>query len=136
MAYRFAGFFVRGGAISPGDLMNRHVLREIDEPFDGQCILVPEYIGAAPDRAAITGLSTAYGFDTRDWLFVVYDCWAGQIDYVYALGVHDNSVFGPICEADHSRASDAYIQAMGSFGVSRDQALQFKPFERGFWGAP
>ena len=133
MAYRFAGFFALTSTISSDDLLDQHVVRDVDQPFKGQGVLMPEYIGATPSKTDILLWSAKLRIDSADWMFIAYDCWAGHIDFVYAFGSCGDCAFGPIEEHDPDRTTDAFVLAMHNFGVKKDQALNFKPFERGFW---
>ena len=73
------------------------------------------------------------GISNTDWIFLVYVTWAGQIDYVIAIGSRSGERFGPI-EADGDPAEDAFFEALDAFGLPAGSGVVFAPFERGFWG--
>lgn len=73
------------------------------------------------------------GISNNDWIFLVYVTWAGQIDYVKAIGSRSGERFGPI-EADEDPAEDAFFEALDAVGLPAGSGVVFAPFERGFWG--
>jgi len=83
----------------------------------------------------IADLATQLGIvDKSPWLFLQYDTWGGELDFVYGLGVGRSGPFGPIEESARGQVEPAYLTLMAYLGVSSLDALNFAPFERGFWG--
>lgn len=135
MAYRFTGFFARPVMQPPASLPEGAVWREIRRPFRGVGVRLGEMIGQIPSEAEVEPLLARLGLDRADdWLFLSYDCWAGQIDSVYGFGSRGGRRFGPVHEEDWAKVEAAYVGLMEEFGISEDDALHFQPFWRGFWG--
>jgi hypothetical protein len=135
MAYWFAGFFVKPPFNPPTVLPEGAVLRNITVPFVGVGVRVSALLGKTPSAEAVDLLAEQLGIShAGDWIYLTYTCWAGRIDSVYGLGSSGGQRFGPIEEDAVARTKDAYLQLMGEFGVSPEDALRFPPFERGFWG--
>jgi len=130
----FAGFFATPTVQKPAHLPERVVWREIETPFQGVGIAFPFLRGRVPVVANIMALSTDLGLDAAEnWLYINYDCWAGEIDWVYGLGRRGAQAFGPFDEDNTSRTQATYLALMEAFGVGTDDALNFAPFERGYW---
>jgi hypothetical protein len=53
---------------------------------------------------------------------------------VYGLGSYRGRDFGPIRESQEGQTQAAFINLMREFGVSMEDALNFPPLIRGFWG--
>jgi hypothetical protein len=133
--YRFAGFFAKPLIDQPASLPEDAVWRSISLPFTGVGVRLPALIGESPAPSEVRCLLQQVGLHAAtDWLYITYDCWAGRIDYVYGLGVRSDHTFGPVKEADISKVKTAYVELPGEFGVQPDDAIQFAPFERGYWG--
>ena len=79
-------------------------------------------------------MSRQLGLQPADWIFLVYDCWGGQIDCVYAIGCCSGESFGPIDVSDLSKVEQAYVDVMARLNISRTMALDFELFKRGYWG--
>lgn len=133
MSYRFAGFFVKPPINHT--LEADGVWRAISAPFVGVGVRLPDRIGTTPDPAEVSQLLVALGLEgVTDWVYLTYDCWGGRIDSVYGLGSRGTRAFGPLQEDDVSKTEQAFVELMGEFGVTPDDALRFGPFARGFWG--
>lgn len=135
MAYQFAGFFVAAPMPSPKSLPQAATWREISLPFRGFGVLLPHLVGKVVPPEKVQSLAQEIGItDGMNWLFLQYDCWGGEIDFVYGMGVAEGVPFGPTEESARGVVESAYTQVMGQFGVSPEAAHNFAPFERGFWG--
>jgi hypothetical protein len=132
--YQFDGFFAKPVIDRPITLPEGAVWRSITAPFVGVGVRLPALLGQSPDPVEVYRVLREVGLSTvKDWLYLRYDCWAGQIDYVYGLGVRDGHGFGP-AKDDGAQARAVYLELMGGFGVQPADALAFPPFVRGFWG--
>ena len=135
MAYQFAGFFAQPAVSKPLDLPANAVWREITSPFAGVGVRLPDLIGSRPAVADVESLASQLGLEKADrWLYLIYVCWGGTIDFVYGVGSSMGTRFGPFEESALDRVERVYTELMGSFGVSPTDALQFPPFIRGYWG--
>jgi len=135
VVYRFAGFFAKPVVDTPKTLPEGAVWRTISVPFKGVGIRLPALIGETPEPAKVKRLLAQLGLQAAmDWLYLTYDCWGGQIDYVYGLGVRGGEAISPVEENDDSKVETAYVALMGDFGVQPADAKRFAPFIRGFWG--
>jgi hypothetical protein len=133
--YQFAGFFARPPVSPPNRLPDDAVWRDVTVPFAGVGVRLPALLGKAPPAPEVMDLARRLGIDrARDWLFIVYDCWGGRIDYVYGLGTRDGQTFGPTEESAIAQVEGEYVVLMEQFGVLQQDALHFAPFERGYWG--
>jgi hypothetical protein len=135
MTYQFAGFFVAQPMSSPSSLPPTAVWRDVASPFRGVGILLPELIGKVvqPEQVRITAGELGIT-NSMPWLFIQYDCWGGEVDFVYAMGASSGVPWGPIEESARDRVELAYTKAMAWLGITPEDALNFAPFERGFWG--
>ena len=134
MSYMFAGFFATPILQKPDRLPERSVWRVIETPFQGVGISLPFLEGKVPVLANIMALFTELGLDAAEsWMYINYDCWAGEIDWVYGLGRHAGQTFGAFDEDTTSRTQETYLALMEAFGVSAEDALNFAPFARGYW---
>jgi hypothetical protein len=135
MAYQFAGFFVATQMPKPDSLPQGAKWREIASPFQGVGVLLPHLIGKVVQSDDVQSLAQVIGITGgMTWIFLQYDCWGGEIDFVFGLGVAAGVPFGPVEESTRDLVEAAYTQVMGQFGVSAKAALNFAPFGRGFWG--
>ena len=135
MSYTFAGFFAWPSIQQPSPLPEGASWREITEPFVGVGLRLPALIGRQVSEARVLELAQSLGFTKAEhWLFLQYDCWAGQIDFTFGLGSAAGEAFGPVEESARDRVQSVYTDLMGRFGVSQQAALDFHPFHRGFWG--
>lgn len=136
-AYRFAGFLATPPIVRPTELPPQAVWREIPGLFEGCGVRLPTFIGKAPEIATIQTVARALGLEiTRRWVYLTYDCWGRQIDFVYGVGCCDGQMFGPIEADGPSEAEVAFTAIMAKLGLSPEQAMQFPAFERGFWSEP
>lgn len=134
MAYRFTGFFARPSIECPDMLPDGVVWRKISVPFLGVGVRLVSPHNDKPDTDEAKRLLMDVGLgDATDWLYLNYVMWAGHIDYLYGLGVSSGRKLGPVAEADEEATQEAYLKLMGEFGVAPADALNFPPFERGFW---
>lgn len=136
MSYQFAGFFVRPPLSIPVSRpQDNAVWRDIARPFLGMGVRWPSWIAQTPAPDEVTALAHQLGLDAAErWLYLTYDCWGGEIDFVYGLGSWAGVPFGPITEDDASKTEAAYLRLMEQFGVTAEDALRFEPFTRGYWG--
>jgi hypothetical protein len=135
MTYRFAGFFVAQRIECPASLPEGAAWREISRPFAGTGVRLPEFLGKSPSAAEVSAAAERLGLCRSDtWLYLTCDCWGGQIDFVYGLGSKSRIPFGPVEEDAQERVIDAYCALFQQLDVSRLDALNFEPFQRGFWG--
>lgn len=63
-----------------------------------------------------------------------YDCFGGQIDYVFGVIQFRDHSIKTIEESNLESVQNVYLDFMRSFGLSDEDALNFPPFHRGFWG--
>lgn len=109
--------------------------REIASPFSGVGVRLPQLLGGAPAPTEVEVLRQQLGLDNAErWLYLTYDCWAGNIDYVYGLGARQGVPFGPMEEDDLEKVDAVYTKLMAEFGMTAADAYSFKPFVRGYWG--
>lgn len=135
MAYQFAGFFATAVIPKPDALPSGAVWREVESPFVGVGVRLPAFLGETPAQAELETLARQLGVDLVDrWLYLTYTCWGGRIDFVYGFGCFGGVPFGPVEEDALHEVETAYIRLMAQFGVSAEDAIHFKPFERGYWG--
>lgn len=135
MGYQFAGFFASPAVPRPTELPSGAAWREIASPFVGVGLRLPGLVGKPPNAQDVEALVRKFGLNqAANWIYLSYECWGGQIDFVYGLGSSNDKLFGPIEESSWETAEGAYTAFMKQFGVSADAALQFQPFQRGFWG--
>jgi len=135
MAYQFAGFLVPTSQdiVSTAALPDDALRRAITSPFVGIGVRLPSLIGKAPPASQVNALAEEIGIaGAPSWLFIAYDTW-GCIDSVYAVGVRDGIAFGPFDDSNVQTVEATFLQAMARIGVDPENALRFKPFERGFW---
>lgn len=133
--YHFTGFFARLALVCPARLPTGAVWREVTAPFAGVGVRHPNLTHDEPGSGEAARLLAEVGLDGEtDWLFINYVTWAGRIEDVYGVGSRGGRAFGPIRASDDHEAGDAYLELMGAFGVPAADALQFLPFERGYWG--
>ena len=135
MTYQFAGFFAAAKMRKPESLPQGATWREITSPFQGVGVLLPHLIGKVAQPDHVQSLAQEIGIpEGTTWLFLQYDCWGGEIDFVFGMGMAAGVPFGPVEESDRGHVEAAYTKLMGQFGVGPEGALKFAPFERGFWG--
>jgi hypothetical protein len=135
MAYQFSGFFASPPVLRPDVMPAGAVWREVVSPFIGVGVRLSALIGKTPERADVEALARQLGVDAADrWLYLTYDCWGGKIDFVYGFGSRGGLPFGPVKENGLDAVKATYMSLMAHFGVSPEDALRFKPFERGYWG--
>ncbi len=135
MSYQFAGFFVKGFEKDKLVLSDIEFdVKSIENPFCGIAIRFPEYFGKQPELKKVCDLSVSLGFGkSAEWIFLVYDCWAGQIDYVWGFVHTSRGDLGPFSDSSFENVKQVYIELMAHFGISKDRSLDFPPFYRGFW---
>ncbi len=134
MSYRFAGFFAGQTVAQPQELPEGAVWREIKTPFEGVGLRLESFVGETPDVRVVAALADRFGFSRADrWIYLTYDCFGGQVDFVFGLGMKGGASFGPRESSDEDRVEAEYVGLMQSFGLTPSQALNFVPFHRGFW---
>lgn len=137
MPYQFAGFLATDPVVRPAHMPADSVWRKIEDPFVGVGLLLPDLIGKVMEESQVLALAASLGLDSAaKWIFLQYDCWGGEIDYVYGLGSSDGERFGPIEESALDKVQSTYIALMAHLGITESEALSFKPFDRGFWSEP
>jgi hypothetical protein len=128
MAYQFAGFFAQPAAVRLDSLPQHAIWRDIDAPFTVVGVRLPSLIGKSPTRADVQALARQPGLPGAEcWLYLTYDCFGGEIDFVYGLGSRGGVPFGPVEEDNLGKAEAAYINLMARFGVSAEAAVRFEP---------
>lgn len=135
--YKFAGFFAKQQLKPPAASGVDAVWRAINTPFVGVGIRLQEFIDGdeLPDPDRVTAIRERLGLGAAiDWLFIIYVCWGGRIDFVYGFGKQGERAFGPVKEFAGPKIEAVYLHLMGEFGVQPEDAMQFDPFVRGFWG--
>lgn len=135
MSYQFAGFFATSDSSLTIELPEKAVLRNICTPFQGLGIRLSHYIGQSISSEDVVLLATQLGL-TRcpTWIFLQYDCFGGQIDYVFGVIQTTDRSIKTIEESNLEDVQNTYLDFMKSFGLSNEDALNFPPFHRGFWG--
>jgi hypothetical protein len=135
MSYQFAGFFVK--EFEENKLVLSDIgfdIKTVRVPFSGIAIRFPQYFGKEPKLKEIYELATNLGFGkTAEWIFLVYDCWAGHIDYIWGFVHTTVGDLGPILDFSFESVEQAYIELMAYFGVSKKDSLEFPVFYRDFW---
>jgi hypothetical protein len=101
----------------------------------GVGVRLPELCGKSITPFEVEQLRSDVGLgQASDWIYLMYDCWAGRIDAVYGLGGAAGQEFGPHEESNVEKAKAAFVELMGMFGVRPADAINFPPFYRDFWG--
>ncbi|QDV38801.1 hypothetical protein [Tautonia plasticadhaerens] len=143
MAYWFAGFFAKPAVDAPGELPEDAAWRVVESPFSGVGLRMPDLLDARPEVVRVLELARGLGIDrAEDWIFLVYTCFGGRVDSVFGLGRRGSRDFGPIEEddelgknpAEERPTSRASLDLMAAFGVAEEDARDFAPFRRGYWG--
>lgn len=135
MSYRFAGFFAAPTVPAPDVLPEDAVWREIKAPINGVGMRLESFVGQSPDPRVLAALADRFGFSRADrWIYLTYDCWAGQIDFVFGVGMNAGVSFGPRESSEGDSIEAEYLGLMQAFGLTSSEALNFAPFSRGFWG--
>jgi hypothetical protein len=70
----------------------------------------------------------------RQWLYLTCDCWGGTIDFVYGFTSTDGVLSTPVEDSSLDTVEATYLDLMSQFGISEEDAFDFAPFGRGFWG--
>ena len=136
MAYRFTGFLAPGldKVEAPQKLPADAVVRAIQVPFAGVGIALPSLIDKPLTAEHVLTLAAQTGIAAADaWLFIDYETW-GRVDAVYACGSVGGDVFGPVEDTNVETVEATYVAAMARVGIREQDALDFPPFYRGFWG--
>lgn len=107
----------------------------ITAPFDGVGVRLPELQGERPSLEVIEALAEQIGLArSQAWVYLTYTCWGGKIDSVYGVAQSEHgSRVGPLDEPNWQKCQETYIALMTHFGVAAQDAVNFKPFYRGFW---
>ena len=136
MGYQFKGYFFKGFKVKHTTLLDKsYEIRTIEEPFQGSGILI-EGLSNMITLDEIVELAEKLPIPKNvDWLFIEYDCWAGRIDYILGLTCIAGQINKLIEEDRMDFIDEAYIKLMQEFQISKEIAINFKPFERGFWGS-
>jgi hypothetical protein len=97
MAYWFTGFFAQPRMVVPDKLLPGVLWKEITSPFLGVGVRLSKQDDEnLPETVEVEAIARQLGFNTADaWIFLVYVCWAGRIDFIYGLGQHRGAKFGP-----------------------------------------
>ena len=66
-------------------------------------------------------------------MFIVYECWAGEINYLFGYISKPEKEIVSTIETSRDKLENAYIYFIEQFGIYKDEALNFEPFQRGFW---
>lgn len=142
--YQFIGFFARPGVQRPQTLPPRAIWRNVCTPFNGVGVYLPglfvdEYgvpVGPLLAVEEIKTLATQFGFDsTKTWVYLEYVCWGGPIDFVYGVSMCEGVRLGPLkMSVMDGSAEEAFTTLMAHFGITPEDALNFAPFVRGYWG--
>ncbi len=136
MTYQFAGIFVKEFQISaevPLDIP--YTVRKVNSPFFGSAISIPQYVSKNPSIEEVNNIVKKIGIKLEhEWMFIIYECWAGEIDDLFGYIKKPEKQIVSIIESGKNKLENTYISFMEKFGVSKDEALDFEPFKRGFWG--
>ncbi len=60
-------------------------------------------------------------------------CWAGEIDDLFGYIKKPGKEMASIIDFGKNNLENACISFMQKFSLSKDEALNFEPFKRGFW---
>ena len=135
MAYQFAGFFIKGKTYQFLELPSNAVVRQITSPFDGVGIRLPAYIGQTVTTEDVLQLSKSIGVSqSAEWIFIQYDCFGGQIDFVSGMTCSQADASPYKEDSSYDTVRQSFLNLMQSFGVDHENAINFLPFKRGFWG--
>jgi hypothetical protein len=135
MAYQFAGFFIKGKTHQLLELPNNAVVRQITSPFDGFGMRLPAYIGQTVTMEDVLQLSNSIGVSqSAEWIFIQYDCFGGQIDSVSGVTCSQACPSPYKEDSNYDTVQQSFLNLMQSFGVDHQDAINFPPFKRGFWG--
>ncbi|MGB3638588.1 MAG: hypothetical protein WBA39_13580 [Rivularia sp. (in: cyanobacteria)] len=135
MTYQFSGIFVKDFQIlNKIHLDIPHTVKKINSPFIGSGISIPEYTSKNPSIEEINDIAKKIGIkQDLEWMFIIYECWAGEIDYLFGYIRKPENKIVSIIESSQDKLENAYISFMEEFKISKDEAFNFEPFKRGFW---
>ncbi len=134
MSYQFAGFFTRP-AVPLREFPADAVAIQIGAPFLGTGIRFHSLIGKTPAVADVLDLASKIGVAAApQWIYLTYDCWGGEIDFVYGFTSTDGVLSPPVEDSSWDSVEATYYILMSRFGIGEESARDFAPFTRGFWG--
>ncbi len=111
-----------------------YTVKKVNSPFIGSAISIPQYVSKNPSIGEVNNIAKKIGIkQEHEWMFIIYKCWAGEIDDLFGYIKKPKRQIASIIESDKNKLENAYISFMEKFGVSKDEALDFEPFKRGFW---
>jgi hypothetical protein len=133
MSYQFAGFFTRS-TVTLKELPMDAIANQIVTPFIGTGVKIHSLIGKTHAVSELHELARKIGVTVADqWLYLTYDCWAGEIDYVYGFTANEGVLSPPLEASSYDSVKITYLTLMSQFGISKLDALAFAPFTRGFF---
>jgi len=136
MAYEFTGIFASPAMDRPTDLPDWATWKQINDPFVGVGVKVPDRDGTPTEKSEdeVLDLLRQLGLsNAQRWIYLHYVCWGGTIDFVFGLGSRDGTSFGPVEEDSLSKVDRVFTDLMNQFGVSLSEGGYFEPFVRGYW---
>lgn len=135
MGYQFSGFFVKDTKPDQINSLDEiEGIKLVEKPFKGIGISVPKFKSKDPSDDELFKLANDIGLTPKmEWMFIVYECFGGQMDYLFGYINKNNETIGPVQESAWDKLESAYIEFMHSFGIGKNKALKFEPFERGFF---
>jgi hypothetical protein len=96
MSFRFAGFFATPSVSSPAQLPKGAIWREIVTPFIGIGVYLPDLIDKRLTSEVVDAIANQLGLDKAErWVYLNYDCWGSQIDFIFGFGRRSGLPFGP-----------------------------------------
>lgn len=109
-------------------LMPGHAILPMDVSGGGLVVNLADW---RPERESLEPYLDALGLLSADWLFLIYETWAGPIDYVEGYGKIGETRIERAA-AYEEQGEELYLDLMDRFGLI-DFAFQFPPLTRGFW---
>lgn len=135
IGYQFAGYFAQGSVPQPVDLPPGAVWKEIAAPFEGVGVRLPMWITKTPPVAEVEAMARRLGVQHAEtWIYLSYETWGGAVDFVYGLGPQAGTAFGPVEDSTYESVEATFTGLMNRLGVSAEDAFEFPPFARGWWG--
>jgi len=135
MAYQFSGFFIK--RITSSEIVKVSgvsAILTIQDPFVGTGISIPEVAVNELNAGNLVQLAKNLGVKSQhEWMFIVYECFGGVLDYLYGYVHKPTAQYGPVDTSDLETLEEEYLLLMSNFGINAIQAQHFSPFERDFF---
>jgi len=130
VAFRFSGIITRATAVDlrHNALKTGHKVRPLEAPKTGSAIVLPDW---EPGPDALRPYLEALGIGGFDWVYLMYQTWAGPITEVRWYG-QSGKTQSPDRLVEGAGAPAHYL-AMMQFAGLEEQAQDFAPLRRGFF---